>query len=69
MNACIDPAVNRYNQLEPEIAEEFRKELAAYRNLYSFLSQIIPFQDSDFEKLYTYLSFRNVIYPKHILLN
>ncbi len=37
--------------------EEFRGVLVAYRNLYSFLSQVIPFQDSDLEKLYTYVRF------------
>jgi type I restriction enzyme R subunit len=51
MNACIDPAVNRYRQLEEDVREEFRKTLVAYRNLYAFLAQIIPFQDSDLEKL------------------
>jgi len=57
MNACIDPAVGRYNQLEEEIREEFRKTLVAYRNLYAFMSQVIPFQDSDLEKLYSYIRF------------
>jgi len=57
MNACIDPAVSRYRELEEEDREEFRKTLAAYRNLYAFLSQIIPFQDSDLEKLYSYIRF------------
>jgi len=57
MNACIDPAVGRYNALEQRVKEEFRIALVAYRNLYSFLSQIIPFQDSDLEKLYTYIRF------------
>jgi len=57
MNACIDPAVARFKQLEKETQEEFRKVLVAYRNLYSFLSQIIPFQDSDLEKLYSYIRF------------
>jgi type I restriction enzyme R subunit len=57
MNACIDPAVNRYRELEDEVREDFRKTLVAYRNLYSFLAQIIPFQDSDLEKLYSYIRF------------
>lgn len=58
MNACIDPAVRRYNELEEEEKrEEFRKTLVAYRNLYAFLSQVIPFQDSDLEKLYSYIRF------------
>jgi len=57
MNACIDPAVNRFKQLEEDAREEYRKVLVAYRNLYSYLSQIIPFQDSDLEKLYAYIRF------------
>ncbi|MHB0928821.1 MAG: type I restriction enzyme subunit R domain-containing protein [Candidatus Nanopelagicales bacterium] len=57
MNACIDPAVNRYNQLEDEARETFRNDLVAYRNLYAFMSQVIPFQDSDLEKLYSYIRF------------
>jgi len=57
MNACIDPAVTRYNQLDDEARETFRKDLVAYRNLYAFMAQIIPFQDSDLEKLYSYIRF------------
>jgi len=55
MNAIIDPAVGRFKQFEAEEREEFLKELVAYRNLYAFLSQVIPFQDSDLEKLYSYI--------------
>jgi type I restriction enzyme R subunit len=57
MNACIDPAVGRFNELEEDVREEFRKELVAFRNLYAFMSQVIPFQDSDLEKLYSYVRF------------
>jgi len=64
MNACLDPAVNRYQELEEEDREEFRKTLVAYRNLYAFLSQIIPFQDSDLEKLYSYIRFLIPKLPK-----
>jgi type I restriction enzyme R subunit len=57
MNACIDPAVSRFKNQEEEEKEEFRKVLVAYRNLYAFMSQIIPFTDPDLEKLYTYVRF------------
>jgi type I restriction enzyme R subunit len=57
MNACLDPAVRRFAELEEEEQEEFRKKLTAYRNLYGFLSQIIPFQDTDLERLYSYIRF------------
>ncbi|MCL4305886.1 DEAD/DEAH box helicase family protein [bacterium] len=57
MNACLDPAVNRFAAIEEDEREVFRKTLVAYRNLYSFMSQVIPFQDSDLEKLYSYIRF------------
>ena len=38
--------------------------LLTFRNLYSFLSQILPFQDSDLEKLYTYLRFLHTKLPR-----
>jgi type I restriction enzyme R subunit len=64
MNSCIDPAVNRFKQLDEDIQEEFRGWLTAYRNLYAFLSQVIPFQDSDLEKLYSYIRFLLTKLPK-----
>jgi type I restriction enzyme R subunit len=63
INACIDPAVSRFKNLEPAAQEEFRGQLVAYRNLYGFLSQVIPFQDSDLEKLYSYVRFLLVKLP------
>ena len=67
MNACIDPAVNRFKELDEETQEEFRGWLTAYRNLYAFLSQVIPFQDSDLEKLYSYIRFLLTKLPKRDL--
>ncbi len=55
LNACIDPAVGRFNKLEEDVREEFRKELTAFRNLYAFMAQVIPFQDSDLERRYSYI--------------
>ncbi len=64
MNVCIDPAVGRYKELADDVREEFRKTLVDYRNLYAFLSQIMPFQDSDLEKLYAYIRFLLTKLPK-----
>ncbi len=33
--------------------------MKGYRNLYTFLSQIIPYQDTDLEQLYTFV--RNLL--------
>lgn len=57
MNACIDPAVRRFRELEEEARQTFRKDLTSFRNLYAFMAQVIPFQDSDLEKLYSFIRF------------
>jgi type I restriction enzyme R subunit len=57
MNAFLDPAVSRFEALDEEAQEEFRELLGTIRNLYSFLSQVIPFQDTDLEKLYSFVRF------------
>ena len=58
MNAALDPAVSRFAALHKEREEEaelWRGKVQAFRNLYGFLSQVIPYQDSDLERLYTWL--------------
>lgn len=64
MNSIIDIAVDRFDQLHEEEQEEFKSTLLSFRSLYAFLSQIIPYQDSDLEKLYTYLRFLYTKLPK-----
>ena len=58
MNAALDPAVSRFKALHAEQEDEaelWRGKVQAFRNLYGFLSQVIPYQDSDLERLYIYL--------------
>lgn len=57
MNAIIDLVVPRFRDLDQESRDQCRKTLVAYRNLYAFLSQIIPFYDTDLEKLYSFIRF------------
>jgi type I restriction enzyme R subunit len=67
MNAALDPAVDRFAALlksDEDEAELWRGKLTAFRNLYSFLSQIIPYQDSDLERLYTFLRHLSPKLPK-----
>jgi type I restriction enzyme R subunit len=54
MNAVLDIVVQRFVERTEEEQEMFRGQLTAYRNLYAFLSQVIPYQDSELEKLYTF---------------
>jgi type I restriction enzyme R subunit len=67
MNAVLDQAVARFKTLqenEEEEAELWRGKVQAFRNLYGFLSQVIPYQDSDLEKLFTYLRHLALKLPK-----
>ena len=58
MNAALDPAVSRFairREEDEEEAEDWRVKVQAFLNLYVFLSQVIPYQDSDLERLYVFL--------------
>ena len=59
MNAILDAVVQRFQDHKEEEQEEFRGQLKAYRSLYAFLSQVIPYQDSDLERLYAFV--RNLL--------
>ena len=59
MNGVLDVAVERFKEREEDEREEFRGQLTAFRNLYAFLSQIIPYQDSELEQFYTFV--RNLL--------
>ena len=59
MNAVLDAVVQRFLERQEEEREKFRGQLTAYRNLYAFLSQIIPYQDSELERLYAFV--RNLL--------
>ena len=67
INVILDKAVARFQTLQKQNLEEaelWRGKIQAFRNLYSFLSQVIPYQDSDLEKLYTYLRHLALKLPK-----
>ena len=58
MSRALDPAVSRFTAFlaaKQDEAELWRGQQQAFRNLYAFLSQIIPYQDSDLERLYVFL--------------
>ncbi len=62
--AFIDPAVDRFKDKSEEIQDDFKNILTSFVRLYSFLSQILPFQDVDLEKLYSYGRFLLTKLPK-----
>lgn len=67
MNAALDPCVARFKELQqdkPDEAELWRGKVMAFRSLYGFLSQIIPYQDTDLERLYVFLRHLATKLPK-----
>ena len=67
MNAALDPAVSRFKtRMDDDVdeAELWRGKLQAFLNLYGFLSQVIPYQDSDLERLYVFLRHLSTKLPR-----
>ncbi|WP_034886165.1 UvrB domain 3-containing protein [Gillisia sp. JM1] len=61
----IDPAIDRYKAIETEPEkDEFKKSLRTWTNLYSFLAQIMPFKEPEFEKFYAYSKLLQTKLPK-----
>jgi type I restriction enzyme, R subunit len=51
----LDPALERYRAMEnDEARENWRRQLQAFVRLYSFMSQVMPFTERDFEKRYSF---------------
>src|SRR5581483_6302848 len=55
--AIVDAAVGRFNDLDPDDQDAFRKTLKRFVQLYGFISQIMPLHDTQLEKRYTYCRF------------
>jgi len=67
MNAALDPAVSRFTVRQKDNEEEaelWRGKVQAFLNLYAFLSQVIPYQDSDLERLYVFLRHLSAKLPR-----
>ena len=67
LNAALDPAVSRFAARldeDEDAAELWRGKVGAFRNLYAFLAQVIPYQDSDLERLYVFLRHLSAKLPR-----
>ena len=64
----IDPAVDRYKNIETqEEKEAFKKSLRTWTYLYAFMAQIMPFREVEFEKFYAYAKLLLAKLPKRDL--
>ena len=54
LHAVLNPVVKRFQELHEDEQDGFRGQLIDYVRLYAFLAQVLPFSDSDLEKLYVF---------------
>lgn len=52
--AAVDPAVDRFKDLDDDAQAELRDALDRFIRAYAFLSQVMPFTDANLERLYVY---------------
>src|SRR5690606_16808953 len=57
LHAPLDPVIERFGELSGDAQQDFRSKLMDYIRQYAFLSQILPFEDTDLEKLYVFAKF------------
>jgi type I restriction enzyme R subunit len=57
MNSIVDKAVARFEAADPQAQVDLRARMEAFGRLYTFISQVIPYDDSSLEKLDAYLRF------------
>lgn len=60
----IQPALDRYNALEPERQDMFKSTLARFNRIYSFITQVCRLFDKDIHKFSVYAKFLAMQLPK-----
>ena len=54
LHKALAPTVERYRRLSKKDKRDFRDAIRKYVKMYSFISQLVRFEDVDLEKLYLY---------------
>jgi hypothetical protein len=62
----IQPAIDRFANLEEDEQELFKKKASQFLRAYAFLGQIITFSDIELEKFYAYLRLLRNALPKKL---
>jgi type I restriction enzyme, R subunit len=53
--AALDPARDRFGELDEEVQDAFRDVLTRFVNMYAFISQIVSYVDRELERDYLYV--------------
>jgi type I restriction enzyme, R subunit len=64
LSGLVNAAVESFKKLDEQAQDDFAGWVVSFRSLYAFLAQIIPYQDSALERLYTYLRFLEAKLPR-----
>ena len=64
LSGLVNAAVESFKKLDEQAQDDFAGWVVSFRSLYAFLAQIIPYQDSSLERLYTYLRFLDAKLPR-----
>jgi type I restriction enzyme R subunit len=64
LHNILNIVVQSFKQLTKEEQIAFKKDLRQYQSIYSFLSQLIPFEDVNLEKLFIFNKFLNKKLPR-----
>lgn len=54
LHNMLSPVIDVFNTKDFEIKTIFKRTIRKFQNIYSFLSQLMPFSDKELEKLYIY---------------
>ena len=63
LESTLTPAVARYNALAKEKRDDFKTLLARFIRVYSFITQVCRFFDTDIHKFYVYAKFLMTMLP------
>ena len=61
--AALEPARQRFAELNEDEGQDLRSQLSDYVRLYAFLSQVLTFADPDLEKLYVFARYLRRLLP------
>lgn len=68
IHPIIDVVVNQYNEkLDDDQKEEYKSKIQSFIRLYTYISQISPFTEVDWEKHFVFLRFLNKKLPKGVV--
>lgn len=64
LKAKIQPALDRFDVLEPEKKDMFKSTLSRFNRIYSFITQVCHLFDKELHKFSIYAKFLSMMFPK-----